>query len=101
MAVASKAELWIGGVVMAAGVILILSAPGILLYQAVLWLRDGFWTPLPCRVLWYALGGGEPSISWLGVQRLALGALEAPLSLGVFLVGCLAAWLGAKLGQSS
>ncbi len=83
------------GVVLSAGLLLAVAGPCILALQAVLWLRDGFWTPLELRALWGVVGGPEPAFAWLGVQRIALGILSFPLGLGLFLVGLFVMWLSA------
>jgi hypothetical protein len=56
-------------------------------FQAFLWLRDGIWLALPARLIWDAVAAGPPAISWVGVERLLLSALDLPLSLALFGLG--------------
>lgn len=72
---------------MIAGALTMLAGCYVLIYQAAFWLKYGFWTPVEVRALWTALGAPEPAFTWRGVQRIALAALEAPLSFGLVVGG--------------
>jgi hypothetical protein len=87
----------LSGSTMAVGGLTMLAGPGVLLYQIVLWLRDGVWTPLQVRLVWQELEWPEPAFEWLGVQRIANGMLDLPFSLGIFLVGIGIVIVGAKM----
>jgi hypothetical protein len=71
------------------GGLTLLGSIGTLLTQAVMWLRDGHWMPLPWSLVWNGLGGKQPDYSWAGVQKIALFILDLPLSLGFVLLGLL------------
>lgn len=101
MVAASKAERWVGGSLVIVGALLVLACPGVLLYQFGWWLKDGVWSPVDCRLIWMALGGTEPAVAWLGVQKLLVSALDLPLSLAVLLLGCFSIISGAKIEKSS
>lgn len=87
----------LGGTLMTSGALMVLSAPVVVAYQAVLWLRDGFWTRLTVWTAWAAVDGPEPSFAWQGVQQVAVGLLDMPLSLALFLAGLAVIWLATKL----
>src|SRR6267154_578134 len=58
----------------------------ILLYQCLLWLRDGYWTDLQFRLAWEYFGLTEPHLEDArGVEKIRTAMLDLPLCLGVFL----------------
>lgn len=97
MAALNKFERWFGSLLLLIGVLLILACPGLLLLQAVWWLKDDVWTPLACRTFWIMLGGSEPAVTWLGVRVILNGLLDAPLSLGMLFAGIPVIIVGSNL----
>ena len=73
-----------------AGVCAAILGVGVFGYQCLLWLRDGFWTPLEfARVM------PEPHfIRLVGLQKIMDALWRAPLSVCVFVVGIVVAILG-------
>ena len=65
-------------------------------YQAGLWLRDGYWTPLPIS----ALGLPHPVVEWRGLQKLIDWTFEAPLSAGFIALAFLLVLIGGRLEPS-
>ena len=64
-----------------------LLAVGIIGLQAVLWLADGYWTPLPLSILLFVLGIEVPSLEWKGFQKILHWTLDLPISGFVILAG--------------
>jgi hypothetical protein len=64
-------------------------------YQGMLWLQDGFWTPIPFSDLWLLLGGTPPRLpDLLGVERPITWLLNQPLSAILPVAGGGIAWIG-------
>jgi len=72
-------------------------------WQALGWLRTGFWYPISAGSALAEIGLSPYVTDWVGVQRIILGLLEGPLSLVLFLMGaCLGAsiaWLASRLSR--
>jgi len=67
----------------------------LVVHQTALWMHDGRWTPIPFSDLWFALGGSVPEQYKPGrFQDMLTLLLVQPLSLILFLVGGVLAWLG-------
>ena len=47
---------------------------GVLGHQTLLWLQNGYWSPLEFRLAWQWVGGSEPSFAWVGVQKIMVAA---------------------------
>ena len=62
----------------------ILIGPGILVWQAYVWLRYGHWQPIVIRDAFAYFDVGIPYIKWVGVQRMVDSVLEWPLSVTTF-----------------
>jgi hypothetical protein len=78
----SEFEGWAGLI----GAFLLLGAALIPGYQIVLWLRDGYWTPLPLD-LTFGLFGVDAvtqvaTMQWGGVKKILMWILKVPLSIG-------------------
>lgn len=67
-----------------------------MIYQTILWLRYGAWTPLEMHIAWQFTWrwlraantpAAEPNFSWLGFQKIAVWILEGPLSGGLMTTG--------------
>lgn len=82
-----KVKRAVGDALTIAGALMVFGGLCVLAYQAVFWLKYGFWTPVELRALWTALGMPEPEFAWHGVQRIALAVIGAPLSLSLVLAG--------------
>jgi hypothetical protein len=68
-------------------------------YQAVKWLKDGWWQPLQLSEVW---GGGPPFYSsWAGVQKIGQAIAELPVSGVCIVVGVLVVMGGAAIGPRS
>ena len=67
----------------------------LVVHQAALWMNNGRWTPIPFSDLWFALGGSVPEQYTPGrFQDILTLLLVQPLSLILFLVGAVLAWVG-------
>jgi hypothetical protein len=67
----------------------------LVVHQAALWMQSGRWTPIPFSDLWFALGGSVPEQYKPGrFQDILTVLLVQPLSLILFLVGAVLAWVG-------
>jgi hypothetical protein len=78
---------------------LIVSLAGLLLaaYQGILWVADGYWTPVPFGDLWLALGGRAPHFPGLGFYDVVAGwLLGQPLWAVLPFVGGFIAWIGTE-----
>jgi hypothetical protein len=72
-----------------------LAGLALVVHQAALWMHNGTWTPIPFSDLWFALGGSVPEQYRPGhFQDILTVLLVQPLSLILFLVGAVLAWLG-------
>ena len=70
------------------GVTAFIGAPGILLWQAYIWLRSGSWPPLEFRIALRWLGRThDPSTGWFGANKLITWIFDEPLCVGVFVIG--------------
>jgi hypothetical protein len=82
------------------GLIIGLAGPFVVIYQGLLWLREGFWTPFGIRHVLSIIHIGspiaDPSLSWRGVQNIIVWVLDSPLSIGLAIVG----WLICLSGVS-
>jgi hypothetical protein len=87
-----RAFFW--NVVTVVGLGLILSAVGVLAYQCILWLGDGYWTNFQFRLVWKFLGLTEEPLSAHGIEELRTWMLDLPLAAGVFLWGLATLWAG-------
>lgn len=72
----------------------------ILVYQAVLWLKEGEWTPIPISSVlgkldidYYAV----VNIRWAGAQKIVVWLLDLPLSFGTVVLGSLVGVLVGNL----
>lgn len=66
-------------------------------YQAILRVWDGYWTPVPLRDLWFALGGAQPYFPGLpAFDHLAAWVLDQPLWSVLPFIGGFIAWLGSE-----
>lgn len=68
------------------GAFLLLGAALVPGYQIVLWLRDGYWTPMPLDIAfgWF---GVDPvphaaALQWGGVKKICMWMLTVPVSVG-------------------
>jgi len=64
----------------------------ILGYQAISWLRDGMWHPVPLDFLFDGLRVIGPN--WAGLQLIYDGILRLPLSVACYACGIFAFWIG-------
>jgi hypothetical protein len=76
----SEFEGWAGLI----GALLLLGAALIPGYQIVLWLRDGYWTPIPVDLAFGWVGVDAvthvASMQWGGVKKICMWMLTVPLS---------------------
>jgi hypothetical protein len=87
-----------GGSLMAIGVLLIVAAFCIPVWQSYHWLRYGIWVQLDIATIcdwinWF------PQVRWLGAQEIITWLLSWPLSLAVFGAGFGALLAGGPLEQ--
>jgi hypothetical protein len=78
--------MWWGRLLTRTGVATIVVAFCILAFQFLLWLRDGFWTPLDFQLLAEVVLKKEVAtggLTWLGVQKLLEWMPEFPLTLAL------------------
>jgi hypothetical protein len=88
-----QATMRLAGVFLTAGI-------GVFGYQCLLWLRDGYWTPLELRLAWEWLGGSEPYFpQWQGVQKIVVGFFDLPLMTGLLAAGILILWCAFWLSE--
>ena len=92
---------FIGDVILLVGVGLLLCAVGVMLIQCLRWLQDGYWTRLQFRLAWELLGQTEEPLKAHGVERLRTWVLHLPLSVGTFLWGVLAVFVGSKFSEAA
>lgn len=81
-----KAEAWAGQL----GLLIILVALSVFIYQVYLWLRTGTWTPMPFYLLFSWLGVDLSPIGnmeWQGIKKIIIFVLEFPLSVMLILLG--------------
>lgn len=64
-----------------------MSSIGVIGYQCLLWLIDGYWTPVRLRLAWHWFGGADPDFQWGGVQKIAWWILGWPLSITLAVIG--------------
>lgn len=79
------AFLYLIGIISGGGGIVI--ALGILSWQSVIWLKEGLWPLLTVQDGFNYYQVDPPSSQWVGLEKIILGTLEFPLSVGVFVVG--------------
>jgi hypothetical protein len=96
MSDAAEREIRRGSAVIVAAMLILLCSLGVLGYQVVLWLRDGHWTGMDLWLVWNWFGFPAPSLTWQGVQKLALAALDFSLAGGVA-VGGIIFWIGSSI----
>lgn len=72
---------------------LMLTSAGIVAWQAIAWLRDGAWPPLPLRDALDWLGLPRPSFAWVGLQRIVGWMMGLPLAFAPFVVGTITVWI--------
>jgi hypothetical protein len=84
-------EAFLGGIIALAGYLIVLTGYLILGFQGILWLKDGHWTPFAMREIVSVFVGDAPipypTLSWQGIQKIAVWLLDAPLSIGLMVVG--------------
>ena len=71
-------------------------------YQAVLWLREGQWTPIPISSVLNKFSidyNSVVDISWAGIQKILVWILDLPLSLGIIAFGGLSGVLIGHLAH--
>lgn len=74
----------------------ILGALGLVGWQGIMWLRDGYWTPYAVLDgIWWITSAPEGSWiwtpkTWVGLHKLLAGT---PLSAGIAVIGFLLLWL--------
>ncbi|MGY4227758.1 hypothetical protein ACVMIH_005119 [Bradyrhizobium sp. USDA 4503] len=82
-----------GLVVAIGGVVIGLCGPAVIAYQGLLWLQNGVWTPFAIRDALAIIHLGatipDPSLSWIGVQKIVVWLLDFPLSIGLIVSGWL------------
>ena len=86
---------------MATRVASVLMSAGILAWQTFQWLQFGVWPDVP---VYYAFDFFEihyPVARWLGIQKMIAAFLQWPLSVVIFGLGMLLAWLFAALGSDA
>jgi hypothetical protein len=70
-----------------------------LIIQPLLWLRDGFWTPMEFRSALSFFGVSEPDLEWRGPQMIVTWVLEWPLALGLIVTGAAIALAGGLMAS--
>jgi hypothetical protein len=66
-------------------------------YQGILWAVDGYWTSVPLRDVWFALGGTQPFFPGLhALDVVAAWLLDQPLWAVLPFIGGFIAWLGTE-----
>jgi hypothetical protein len=70
-----------------------LGGAGILGWQALYWLKTGLWHPVPVSLVLDWAHIEQPSVEWIGAQKLIDKALDLPLSLVLFALPMLLVWL--------
>jgi hypothetical protein len=94
----------LGGLVIGAGVLIVFAAPLLLGYQCILWLQNGYWTPIAFREAISIFGGTspipDPAISWQGLQKVVVWLLDAPLSFALWVFGSGFTAVGIHIQQS-
>jgi len=86
---------------LATGVASTLMSSGILAWQTFQWLEFAVWPDVP---VYYAFDFFEihyPIARWLGVQKMIAAFLQWPLSVVIFGLGMLLAWLFAVIGSEA
>ena len=86
---------------MATGVASVLMSAGILAWQTFQWHQFAVWPDVP---VYYAFDFFElhyPVARWVGVQKLMAAFLQLPLSVVIFGLGMLLAWLFAVIGSAA
>jgi hypothetical protein len=63
--------------------------PGIFAWQCFVWLRYGYWHPVPVAAAFQNLDISYPRTEWAGVRKMIDWVLELPLSLTAWLL-----WVG-------
>lgn len=78
----SEFEGWAGLI----GAFLLLGAALIPGYQIVLWLRDGYWTPMPLDIAfdWFEVDVAThvTAMQWEGVKKICMWLMTLPLAVG-------------------
>jgi hypothetical protein len=96
---AARAELeTIGRALVILGLVLIGLETVVLGYQSVLWLQDGFWTPIHVRHVreWTHLPA--PAFTWSTIQRAAIAVEGASVALVITVIGILLCLGRLRLG---
>lgn len=69
------------------GAILLLGAALVVGYQIVLWLKDGFWTPMPLDLAlrWLSIDSMAlvKTIQWEGAKKICIWIFALPLAVGL------------------
>lgn len=90
-----------------------LAGPGLLAFQAFVWLKTGNWMPLPLSELLQYLPDNIAPImrpfvrwlssphDWIGVHRLVAWILDLPLSAAAMIIGGIICGTGAVLYDRS
>jgi hypothetical protein len=63
-------------------------------YQALVWLQEGVWHPLPISWALHFMSWRVPQTDWVGLQKIIYWVLDLPiLVVPAFMAfGCFAAW---------
>jgi hypothetical protein len=73
---------------------------GLWAYQCLMWLRNGFWTPLPIELIWRHFGLADPDLHWRGAQIVVAGMLDLPIAFVSILLACLVIWPEYKVREA-
>jgi len=63
-----------------------LIGPAIFAWQCFMWLKYGYWHPVPVTAAFQNLGIPYPTTEWAGVQKMIDWVLDLPLSLTALLL---------------
>jgi hypothetical protein len=88
---------FIGIVATLAGYGLIVGAFFVLLFQGILWLRDGYWPAWQVRQVWYALELPAEPLPWLGAEKIRTWLLDLPIAGALVPIGVAAFLAGTFL----
>jgi hypothetical protein len=78
----------------------LLAAFPVIAYQVYLWLKFGQWVPIPLVEALELSGINYLPVvntSWEGVQKIGVWIIRLPLSIVVFVLGCMAGYLGSSI----
>jgi hypothetical protein len=86
-----------GGIILAAGVLMILAAIGLIIAHLYMWLRFGAWPEYTAPQLFADIGIPYPTVSWVGVQKALDFLMRWSASTLLFWSGFGVAWLGGGM----